>query len=87
MLKIIELEKRIGDFQLNVKDLFLEEKKIHGIIGNNGSGKSTLIKLMAGRQKLSLARALIFKPKVVFIDETMANMDPDSVVLFEQIIL
>lgn len=163
MLKIIELDKKIGDFQLNIKDLFLEEKKIHGIIGNNGSGKSTLIKLMAGllkpdkanmdfgtltkqdivittqrpymlhdtvynnliyplkirkqilkkeeimewidrcgfsgkekqyapslssgeRQRLSLARALIFKPKVVFIDETMANMDPDSVVLFEQII-
>ncbi|GLB28795.1 ABC transporter ATP-binding protein [Lacrimispora amygdalina] len=163
MLKIIKLEKKIGDFQLNVNDLCLEEKKIHGIIGNNGSGKSTLIKLMTGllkpdtgvmdfgaltkrdivitaprpymlhdtvynnltyplkirkqiikketimewidrcglsgkekqyapslssgeRQKLSLARALIFEPEVIFIDETMANMDPDSVVLFEQII-
>ncbi|MDW2800036.1 ABC transporter ATP-binding protein [Clostridium boliviensis] len=163
MLKIIKLEKKIGDFQLNINDLCLEEKIIHGVIGNNGSGKSTLIKLMTGllkpdtgimdfgtltkrdivitvprpymlhdtvynnltyplkirkqavkketimewidrcglsgkekqyapslssgeRQKLSLARALIFEPKVVFIDETMANMDPDSVVLFEQII-
>jgi len=163
MLKIIKLEKKIGDFQLSVKDLCLEEKKLHGIIGNNGSGKSTMIKLMTGllkpdmgvmdfgtltkrdivitaprpymlhdtvynnltyplkirkqvikkeiimewidrcglsgkekqyapslssgeRQKLSLARALIFEPEVIFIDETMANMDPDSVVLFEQII-
>lgn len=163
MLRIIELEKKFGDFQLNIRDFVLEENKIHGVIGNNGSGKSTLIKLMTGllkpdkgvmdfgtltrqdiamtaqrpymlhdtvynnliyplkirkqilkrdaimewidrcgltgkemqyapslssgeRQKLSLARALIYKPKVVFIDETMANMDPDSVVLFEQMI-
>jgi ABC-type multidrug transport system ATPase subunit len=163
MLRIIELEKRFGDFELKVKDLTFEDKKIHGIVGNNGSGKSTLMKLMTGllkpdkggidygaltkqdiaittqrpymlhdtvynnliyplkirkqriqkeaamewiercgllgkekqyapslssgeRQKLSLARVLIFKPKVVFMDETMANMDPDSVLLFEQII-
>lgn len=38
------------------------------------------------RQKLSFARALIFGPKVVVIDETMANLDPDSVALFEKII-
>lgn len=163
MMKIIELEKKFGEFQLNIKDFCIEEKMIHGVVGNNGCGKSTMIKLIAGllkpdksvidfgtltkkditittqrpymlhdtvynnfiyplkirskipvkdeimdwidrcgltgkeqqyapslssgeRQKLSFARALIFKPKVVFIDETMANMDPDSVVLFEQII-
>ncbi|WP_312649130.1 ATP-binding cassette domain-containing protein [Aminipila sp.] len=163
MMRIIELEKNIGNFHLNIKDLIIEENKIHGVIGNNGSGKSTLIKLMAGliepdkgtidigpitmkditiitqrpymlhdtvyknliyplkirkqelpqseimeciskcglwgkekqyapslssgeRQKLSIARALIFKPKVVLMDETLANLDPDSIVLFEQII-
>ncbi|MDR0923438.1 MAG: ABC transporter ATP-binding protein [Hungatella sp.] len=163
MVKIIELEKEIGSFQLNIKRLFFQEKKVHGLIGNNGSGKSTLIKLITGlmkpdhgsidlgslgreditftaqrpymlhdtvyhnliyplkirkqipvkeeiqkwleccgftgkekqfapslssgeRQKLSFARALIFKPKLVFIDETMANMDLESVRVFEKII-
>jgi ABC-type methionine transport system ATPase subunit len=38
------------------------------------------------RQKLSFARALIFQPKVVLIDETLANMDSDSTVLIEQMI-
>lgn len=162
-MRIIELEKKIGDFHLNITDVTIEENKIHGVIGNNGSGKSTLIKLIGGLleadkgtidfgtltmqditftapipymlhdtvynnmayplkirkqkpqkdeimewinkcgltgkekqyapslssgecQKLSLARALIFKPKLVLIDETLSNLDPDSVVLFEQII-
>jgi ABC-type multidrug transport system ATPase subunit len=163
MVKIIELEKRIESFQLDIKSLLFQEKKIHGLIGSNGSGKSTLIKLITGlmrpdqgtidlgslrskditfttqrpymlhdtvyhnliyplkirnqipakevigkwldlcgltgkeeqfapslssgeRQKLSFARALIFKPKLVFIDETMANMDPESIRTFESII-
>lgn len=163
MPKIIELDKKIGEFQLSIRDFMIEDLKIHGVVGNNGSGKSTLLKLIAGllkpdqgridygtvtkqeitittqspymlhdtvyhnlayplkirkqtlnkedimewinkcgltgkenqcalslssgeQQKLAFARALIFKPKVVCIDETMANMDPDSVVLFEQII-
>lgn len=162
-MKIIELEKSYKDFHLAIHDFNLEEKKIHGIVGNNGSGKSTFVKLIAGlvesdkgnidyekhtmqeititsqrpymlhdtvynnlvyplkirklklpkeeimewiqkcglsgkekqyapslssgeRQKLSFARALIFKPRVVLIDETMANLDPDSVTLFEQVI-
>lgn len=163
MVKIIKLEKRIESFQLDIKGLFLQDKKVHGLIGNNGSGKSTLIKLITGlmrpdkgtidlggirsrditfttqrpymlhdtvyhnliyplkirnqmpskyeigkwleqcgltgkeqqyapslssgeRQKLSFARALIFKPKLVFIDETMANMDLESIGVFENII-
>lgn len=163
MPKIIELDKKIGEFQLSIRDFTIEDLKIHGVVGNNGSGKSTLLKLIAGllkpdqgridygtvtkqeitittqspymlhdtvyhnltyplkirkqtlnkedimewinkcgltgkenqyalslssgeQQKLAFARALIFKPKVVCIDETMANMDPDSVVLFEKII-
>lgn len=162
-MKIIELEKKIGNFQIHINQLALEESIIHGIIGNNGSGKSTLLKLIAGtlkpdagtihigaltaqdvtitsqrpymlrdtvinnlkyplkirkqkidedvikkwiricglsgkerqyapslssgeQQKLSFARALIFKPKVVLVDETLSNLDPDSVNMFETII-
>lgn len=161
-MKITELEKKVGNFSLYIKDLTMEDKIIHGVIGNNGSGKSTLLKLIAGiikpdagtidfgsytlqdititsqspymirdtvlnnlkyplkirklkmdedeimewirkcglsgkekqyapslssgeRQKLSFARALIFKPKVVLVDETLANLDPDSVNMFEEI--
>lgn len=39
------------------------------------------------RQKLAFARALIFSPKLIIVDETFSNMDPDSVRLFEQMIL
>jgi len=39
------------------------------------------------QQKLSFIRALIFKPKLVIVDETLSNLDPDSTELFEQLIL
>lgn len=39
------------------------------------------------RQKLAFARAMIFSPKLILIDETFSNMDPDSVRLFEEMIL
>ena len=35
------------------------------------------------QQKLSLARALIFSPKLVIIDENLSNLDLDSIELFE----
>jgi len=39
------------------------------------------------QQKLSLIRALIFSPKLVFIDEGFSNMDIESVAFFEDYIL
>ena len=39
------------------------------------------------QQKLSFIRALIFKPKLVIVDETLSNLDPDSADLFEKLIL
>jgi len=39
------------------------------------------------QQKLSFIRALIFKPKIIIIDETLSNLDPDSAELFEDMIL
>jgi len=47
-MKITNLTKQIEDFHLQIPELILEEKKIHGIIGGNGSGKSTLAKLIMG---------------------------------------
>lgn len=163
-MRIVNLEKRIGDFQLKIDDLTIEEGKIHGFIGGNGSGKTTAAKLImdiirpdAGKieygglkpaditmtsqrpyllhdsvyanlvyplkirgrkpqeghiremlsmfgmqdkakqyarslssgeqQKLSMLRAMIFEPKLLIIDETLSNMDPESVDKFEDIIL
>ena len=39
------------------------------------------------QQKLSFIRALIFHPKLVILDETLSNLDPDSTTLFEELIL
>jgi len=39
------------------------------------------------QQKLSLIRALIFSPKLIFIDEGFSNMDIESVAFFEDYIL
>ena len=163
-MKITDLKKQQGSFQLNVKNAQFEQGKVHGIIGSNGSGKTTLSKIIMGtipydsgnidyegltprditmtgqrpylmhtnvynnlvyplkvrgqqidesyadywlekaglqdkkkqyalslssgeQQKLSFIRALIFKPKLVIVDETLSNLDPDSADLFEKIIL
>jgi len=39
------------------------------------------------QQKLSLIRALVFSPKMIFIDEGFSNMDIESVAFFEDYIL
>ncbi len=163
-MKITDLKKQQGSFQLNVKNAVFEAGKVHGIIGANGSGKTTISKIIMGnlpydsgtidyegltarditmtgqrpylmhtnvynnliyplkirgqkpdeaevdywlekaglqdkkkqyalslssgeQQKLSFIRALIFKPKLVIVDETLSNLDPDSADLFERLIL
>ena len=163
-MKIIDLEKRQGDFQMKTGSFSMEEGKIHGIIGGNGCGKTTLCKLIMGivkpdrgridyegleigeitmtaqrpyfiqgsvyenicyplkirrirpdeqkidgwlarcgleekkyqyarslssgeQQKVSMIRALIFDPKFIMIDETLSNLDPENLELFEHLIL
>lgn len=163
-MKIIDLEKKQGDFQLKTGSFLLESGKIHGVIGGNGCGKTTLCKLIMGmltpdsgridyeglnprditmttqrpyfiqgsvyenicyplkvrhkrpdeqkidrwlarcgltgkkhqyarslssgeQQKVSMIRALIFDPRFIMIDETLSNLDPENLELFEQVIL
>ncbi|MEF9941115.1 MAG: ABC transporter ATP-binding protein [Lachnospiraceae bacterium] len=163
-MKITNLEKNIGKFELYIDDLYIKPGKIHGIVGPNGCGKTVLLKMIMGiyepdqgtinydglakqeitmmsqrpylmqtsvyknliyplqirnqvveedqidgwllraglleqkkqyarslssgeRQKLSFLRALIFRPKLVLIDETLSNLDAESEELFENIIL
>jgi ABC-type multidrug transport system ATPase subunit len=42
------LEKKLGEFFLNIERLEISKPGIYGLIGPNGSGKSTLAKIMAG---------------------------------------
>lgn len=39
------------------------------------------------RQKLSFIRAIVFRPKMVLMDETLSNLDPESEALFREIIM
>lgn len=163
-MRITDLEKKQGDFQMHIPLFTLESGKIHGIIGGNGCGKTTLCKLIMGilkpdrgnldyegldvrkitmtaqrpyfiqgsvyenicyplkvrrirpdgkkidqwllrcglldkkhqyarslssgeQQKVSMIRALIFDPEFVMIDETLSNLDPENLELFENVIL
>lgn len=163
-MKICNLEKRVGDFRLEIGHMELTPGLVHGLMGANGCGKTTFAKLIMGilepdageidyegislrevtmtsqrpyllhdtvykniiyplelrgirpdekeadallarfglagkkkqyarslssgeQQKLSFIRALIFNPKLLIVDETLSNLDPDSVELFENMIL
>ena len=48
MLTLTGLEKKLGDFYLDIESLVISGPGVYGIIGPNGSGKSTLAKLIAG---------------------------------------
>ncbi len=39
------------------------------------------------RQKLSFLRAIVFRPKMILMDETLSNLDSDSEKLFKEMII
>lgn len=47
-MKITDLHKKIGRFELNVESLSIEPGRIHGIVGPNGCGKTVFLKLVMG---------------------------------------
>lgn len=130
-MKITDLQKRIGRFELNVESLSIEPRRIHGIVGPNGCGKTVFLKLVMGilepdrgqidyegirpeeeqmdellckaglleqkkqyarslsrgeKQKLSFLRAMVFEPRLIIMDETLSNPDPESEALFQELI-
>jgi len=61
---------------------YLDITGLSNLRGENALGLSG-----GEQQKLALARALIFSPQMVFIDEGFSNMDIESVAFFENYIL
>lgn len=47
-MKITDLEKNVGNFNLKIDDLYIQPGFIHGLAGHNGSGKTVLLKLIMG---------------------------------------
>lgn len=78
-------------YPLKLRDLKPDESKVStwlSLCGLADKRKTPARKLSSGQQqKLSIARALIFGPKFVIIDESLSNLDVDSVELFEAEIL
>ncbi|MEG2082887.1 MAG: ATP-binding cassette domain-containing protein, partial [Oscillospiraceae bacterium] len=78
-------------YPLKIRNYTIEEEQVDYWLARAGltdKKKQYARSLSSGeQQKLSFIRALIFKPKLVIIDETLSNLDPDSAALFEQLIL
>lgn len=78
-------------YPLRLRKIKIDEEEIDELLmlcGLLGKKNQYARSLSSGeRQKVSLIRALIFKPKLVIIDETLSNMDMESVELFEKMIL
>ena len=47
-MKITDLEKNVGSFNLKLDDLYIKPGLVHGLAGHNGSGKTVLLKLIMG---------------------------------------
>ncbi len=68
MIRIEELSKRLGNFQLGPLSLEVKEAQILVVLGRNGSGKTTILNLISG----------ILQPDQgkIFLDQKLLNGIP-----------
>lgn len=78
-------------YPLTIRKIRPDEQRIDQMLEKAGllsQKKQYARSLSSGeRQKLSFLRALIFHPKLIMVDETLSNLDPESERLFEEMIL
>lgn len=68
-----------------IKDKVLEFGEL---IGLKDKLRQRAVTLSGGEaQRLALARAIIYQPKVLFLDEPTANLDPANVAMIEKLII
>ncbi len=78
-------------YPLRIRGERIDEARIDGLLERTGLLEikdQYAGSLSSGeRQKLSFLRAIVFKPKMILMDETLSNLDADSGKLFKEMLL
>jgi len=78
-------------YPLKIRGAKIDEKEIDELLGRTGLldiKDQYAGSLSSGeRQKLSFLRAIVFRPKLILMDETLSNLDPESEKLFRDMII
>ncbi len=78
-------------YPLQIRNLPIDEQKIDAYLKHTNlfHKKHQYARTLSSgeQQKISFIRAVIFKPKLVMIDETLSNLDIDSLTVFLEWIL
>ena len=78
-------------YPLKIRGLKIDQNEIDGLMERTGILQikdQYAGSLSSGeRQKLSFLRAMVFRPKMILMDETLSNLDQDSEKLFKEMII